>query len=119
MRHNSETFKNLSCCGIFKRIDGIKDFIVMPLHFWAGHNSDSTTIFTTYKSRCTIHNELSQQALIRLKGVVAQWCNPLALQSDHSGGVGSIPGRTPLIEHHDKGSRTRLALSYFCDPAWR
>ena len=29
-----------------------------------------------------------------LEAVVAQWCNPLNLQPDHSDGVGSIPGRT-------------------------
>ena len=56
----------------------------------------------------------------RFEGVVAQWCNPLTLQPEQSGGVGSKPGRAPPLERHDKGSRTRLALSYFCDPtAWR
>ena len=55
-----------------------------------------------------------------LEGVVAQWCNPLILQPEPSGGVGSKPGRASPLERHDKGSRTRLALSYFCDPsAWR
>ena len=52
---------------------------------------------------------------LRIEGVVAQWCNPLTLQLEQSGGVGSIPGRTPPLERHDKGSRTRLALSYSCD----
>ena len=52
--------------------------------------------------------------------VVAQWYNPLTLQPEQSGGVGSSPGRTPRLKRHDKGSRTRLAFSYFCDPsAWR
>ena len=46
---------------------------------------------------------------------MAQWCNPLTLQPEQSGSVGSKPGRTPPLERHDKGSRTRLALSYFCD----
>ena len=47
-------------------------------------------------------------------------CNPLALQPEQSGGVGLKPGRAPPLERHDKGSWTRLALSYFCDPsAWR
>ena len=36
------------------------------------------------------------------EGVVAQWCNPLTLQPELSGGVGSIPGRTPPFERHDK-----------------
>ena len=48
--------------------------------------------------------------------VVAQWCNPLTLQSKQSGGVGSIPGRAPTLESHDKGSRNRLALRFYCDP---
>ena len=52
------------------------------------------------------------------EGVVAPCCNPLALQPEQSGGRGSNP--TSTFERHDKGSRTRLALSYFCDPsAWR
>ena len=54
------------------------------------------------------------------EGVVAPWCNPLTLQPEQSGGVGSSPGRAPPLERHDKGSRTRLGLLYFCDPsAWR
>ena len=43
--------------------------------------------------------------------------NPLTLQPELSGGAGSIPSRAPPLERHDKGSRTRLALSYFCDPS--
>ena len=39
------------------------------------------------------------------------------LQPDQSGGVGSSPGRAPPLECHDKGSQTRLALRYFCDPS--
>ena len=39
----------------------------------------------------------------KFEGVVAQWCNPLTLQSEQSGGVGSIPGGTPPLERHDKG----------------
>ena len=55
-----------------------------------------------------------------IEGVVAQWCNPLTLKPEQSGGVGSSSGRTPPFERHDKGSRTRLGLLYFCDPsAWR
>ena len=52
-------------------------------------------------------------AIHLLEGVVGQWCNPLTLQSEQSGGVGSLPGRTPPLERHDKGLRTRLALSHF------
>ena len=58
--------------------------------------------------------------LILTEVVVAPWCNPLTLQPEQSGGVGSSPGRAPPLERHDKGSRTRLGLLYFCDPsAWR
>ena len=39
--------------------------------------------------------------------VVAQCCNPLTLQPEQSGGVGSIPIRAPSLEHHDKGSWTQ------------
>ena len=55
-----------------------------------------------------------------VEGVVSQLCNPLALQPEQSGGMYSKPGRAPPLERHDKGSRTRSALSYFCDSsAWR
>ena len=58
-------------------------------------------------------------AVTVFEGVVAQWCNPLTLQSEQSGGVASIPGRAPPLERHDKGSRTRLVLRYICDPSAR
>ena len=43
-------------------------------------------------------------AVVASEGVVASWCNPLTLQPEQSGGVVSSPGRTPPLEHHDKGS---------------
>ena len=50
--------------------------------------------------------------------VVTPCCNALTLQLEHSGGRGSNP--TSTFERHDKNSRTRLVLSYFCDlSAWR
>ena len=52
-------------------------------------------------------------------GVVAQWCNRLILQPEQSGGVGSKPGGAPPLERHDKGWRTRVVPSYFCDPSAR
>ena len=66
-------------------------------------------------------SHISKMAFIfRFEGVVAPWCNPLTLQPEQSAGVGSSPGRAPPLERHDKGSRTRLGLLYFCDPsAWR
>ena len=40
-------------------------------------------------------------------------CNPLTLQPEQSGGMGSIPNsKTPPLEHHDKGLRTQLVLNY-------
>ena len=55
-----------------------------------------------------------------VEGVVAQWCNPLTLKPEQSGGVGSRGDEASPLERYDKGSRTRLAFSYFCDPsAWR
>ena len=57
---------------------------------------------------------------MNIEGVVAQWSNPLTLQPEQSGGVGSNTGTDPPLERHDKESRTRLGLLYFCDPsAWR
>ena len=53
----------------------------------------------------------------RKEDVVAQWFDPLSLQPEQSGGVGSKLDRAPLIERHDKGSRTRLGQLYFCDPS--
>ena len=53
---------------------------------------------------------------MKVEGVVVPWCNPLTLQPERSGGVGSKSGRVPPLERHDKGSRTRLGLLYFCDP---
>ena len=61
-----------------------------------------------------------KKSTFKVEGVVAPWCNPLTLQPEQSGGVGSSPGRAPPLERHDKGSRTQLGLLYFCDPsAWR
>ena len=41
-----------------------------------------------------------------------QWCNPLILQLEQSGGVGSMPDRrTPPLDRYDKGSQSRLALA--------
>ena len=54
--------------------------------------------------------------LQEFEGIVERWCNPLTLQSEQSGRVGSKPARAQLLERHDKGW-TRLALCYFCDPS--
>ena len=40
------------------------------------------------------------------EGVVTQWCNPLTLQPEQSGGVGLRCGWASPLEHHDKGSQT-------------
>ena len=47
---------------------------------------------------------------IKLSKNVAHWFNPLLLQPEQSGGQRSIPGRVPILERHDKESRTRLAF---------
>ena len=57
---------------------------------------------------CLFDSEGKQQALqlssgmfrasmehLLLESFVVQWCNRLTLQPEQSGGVGSIPGRTP------------------------
>ena len=46
------------------------------------------------------------------QGVVAQWCNPLTLQPERSGGVGLMPGRVVPLERHDKGSRVGSLVSW-------
>ena len=48
---------------------------------------------------------------------MALWCNPLTLQPEQSGGVGSSLGRAPTLERHDKGSdliRSALFLRSLC-----
>ena len=42
----------------------------------------------------------------KTEGVVAQWCNPLTLKPEQSGGVGSRRDRASPLEHHDEGSLT-------------
>ena len=41
---------------------------------------------------------------------MAQWCNPLTLQPEQSGEMGSIP-ETNLLEHHDKQGVTESIRS--------
>ena len=70
--------------------------------------SDSA-VFKSLTSSCRfqlvpIMYECSPRILV--EGVVAQWCNLQTLKPEQSGGVGSIPGRTPPLECHDKGSQT-------------
>ena len=72
------------------------------------------TKFTSMRIKPNLYPFLGDP--VGLEGVVAPWCNHLTLQPEQSDGVGSIPGRTPPHECHDKGSRTRLGLLYFCDP---
>ena len=44
----------------------------------------------------------------------------LTLQPEQSGGVGSIPGRAPPLERHEKSLQTLLSYSHLCNPsAWR
>ena len=46
-----------------------------------------------------------------LEGVLAQWCYPLALQPEQSGGLGSIASRALPLERHGKGSCTQCLPS--------
>ena len=41
---------------------------------------------------------------------MAQWCNPLNLQPEQSGGVGSIPSRIPKLECYDKGEKDGIHI---------
>ena len=67
-----------------------------------------------------IRYRVNGRMILDTEGVVAQWCNPLTLKPEQSGGVGSISCRTPSPDRRDKGSQTRLGLLYFCDlSAWR
>ena len=54
---------------------------------------------------------------VLLEGVVVQWCIPVTLQLEQSGGQGSIPGRLPPLDCHDKGLWTPMTISDFCDPS--
>ena len=45
-------------------------------------------------------------------GVVTQWCNPLTLESEQSGGVRLIPRRALPLERHNKGLQTQLVQLY-------
>ena len=45
--------------------------------------------------------------------IVVQWCNPLTLQPEKSGGQNLIPGRAPSLERHDKGLKKFLNF-LFC-----
>ena len=58
------------------------------------------------------------QTIHTFEGFVAQWCNPLTLQPEQSGGVGSILSRTSPLERNDNGSRTRLGPFYSAIPAF-
>ena len=52
------------------------------------------------------------KVILANEGVVVPWCNPLTLQPERSGGVGSSPGRAQPLERYDKGSQ--------CNPSvWR
>ena len=59
------------------------------------------------KIKLSCYLQTSDEHAVRsTEGVVVQWYNPLTLQSEQSEGVGLIPGRVPLLQYHDKGSRT-------------
>ena len=96
----------------------------LELFTWGGANTDkdfinkqrSIGITGIIYDRYLLCAFLVPFLLNMLEGVVGPWCNSLTLQPEQSGGVGSSPGKAPLLERHDKGSRTQLGLLYFCDP---
>ena len=45
-------------------------------------------------------------------------CNPPILQQEWSGGQGSIQGRAPPLQYHDKGLQASLCNLYFCNPSY-
>ena len=45
-----------------------------------------------------------------------QWCDPLTLLEEQSGGVVSKTGMTSSLERHADGSRTRLGSALFLQP---
>ena len=47
---------------------------------------------------------------IKHEVVVGEWCNPLTLKPEQSGGVGSIPGRIPPHERHDPVGSHHLSV---------
>ena len=51
------------------------------------------------------------------EGVVVQWCNPLTLKLDWSGGVGLIPSGAPSPEHLKKKLQTQLGSLFSAIPA--
>ena len=54
---------------------------------------------------------MSGSDVIRPLSVVVPLCNSLTLKPEQSGVLGSIPGRTPPLERHDKGSRTQFSVA--------
>ena len=62
-----------------------------------------------------VHNLLQEKlsALSVFEGVVAQWCNHPALKPEQSGGLGSIPGKTPPLHRHDKGVADPIRSALF------
>ena len=80
-------------------------------------------MFTRGGKRARSREEALQEAYLSGRkeseeGVVASCCNPLTLHPEQSGGRGSNPTSTFELLH-DKESRTRLTLSYFCDRSAR
>ena len=48
---------------------------------------------------------------------MAWWCNPLTLQPEQSGGVGSRRSRAPPLERHDEGRGLDWRLATSAIPA--
>ena len=62
------------------------------------------------------HGHLDSYSYLQ-EGAVAQWCKPLTLRPEQSGGQGSIPVRALPLKRYDNRSRIRLCLLYSAIPA--
>ena len=51
---------------------------------------------------------------VLFEGVAAQWCNPLTLQAEQSGELGSIPGRILPIDDYAKDGGKELFTKMHC-----
>ena len=96
----------------------LDQFCLAKRHFRTNFALDSIESINTPKISlglsCATDNSVSyDDHLFRssFEGVVAPCCNPLTSQPEQPGKRGSK--LTSAFERHDKGSRTRLALSYF------
>ena len=83
---------------------------------------DQATELTVTQLKCLLHcgqRKVSGQTdgyMWRIfEKVVVRWCKFLTLLPERSGGQHSVQGRASPFQRHDKGSWTRVGLSYLRD----